>query len=234
MPETILDAYDRAGLAAERLQTLLAAVAELSDTDSSITLEQLHTLDCAPAVWDLVSKHDTAAGLLNLAIMQLAELGTALDALGDAVRITPPKNPANTRFCVSGGVQHEGKTLDTDRESRTLCRTGNEIPRAAAHPRRQTARAAALAAVPVRMHCKHAFSVCAVRLPVLRCAVRVLRGRIHPGTVGRSLAVRRGKPAHGHRAGRAAESLRHMEPAADTGSSRTGAAAAHRAAESGV
>lgn len=107
MSETILDAYDRAGLAAERLQTLLDAVAELSSADDSITLEQLHTLDCAPAVWDLVSKHDTAAGLLNLAIMQIAELRTALDALGDAVRVTPPKKLANTRFCVPGGVQHE-------------------------------------------------------------------------------------------------------------------------------
>lgn len=91
MFETILDAYDRAGLAAERLQTLLAAVAELSDTDSSITLEQLHTLDCAPAVWALVRNHDTAAGLLNLATVLLDDLGTALDALGDAVRVTPPE-----------------------------------------------------------------------------------------------------------------------------------------------
>lgn len=99
MPETILDAYDRAGLAAERLQTLLAAVAELSGADSSITLEQLHTLDCAPAVWDLVRNHDTAAGLLNLATALLDDLGTALETLGNAARFTPPKNSANTHFC---------------------------------------------------------------------------------------------------------------------------------------
>lgn len=92
MPETILDAYDRAKLAAERLQTLLAAVAELSDADSSITLEQLHTLECAPAVWDLVRNHDTAAGLMNLATVLLDDLETTLDALGNAAQFTPPEN----------------------------------------------------------------------------------------------------------------------------------------------
>ncbi|MBR5405689.1 MAG: hypothetical protein IK107_05270 [Oscillospiraceae bacterium] len=104
MPETILDAYDRAGLAAERLQTLLDAVAELSDADSEINCAQLHTLKCSPAVWELVRNHDTAAGLLNLAIMQLAELGTALDALGDAVRVTPPEKIQQMR-----GFWHNGR-----------------------------------------------------------------------------------------------------------------------------
>jgi len=100
MPETILDAYDRAKLAAERLQTLLAAVAELSDADSSITLEQLHTLECTPAVWDLVRNHDTATGLLNLATVMLDDLGTALDALGNAAQFTPPTKNQQIRAFV--------------------------------------------------------------------------------------------------------------------------------------
>lgn len=100
MPEKIIEPIDRAGCTAEKLHFLLDAIAELADMDGKINLCDLHTIECAPAVWELVRNHDTAAGLLMIALDTIHGIEQQLDAIAAAVKNHPPRKTSKyVLFC---------------------------------------------------------------------------------------------------------------------------------------